>query len=44
VILAEKVASEVLGAWRHMSPARRSRSEQRLAVRVPRQAILLQQP
>jgi len=43
-IRAETVALELLGAWRHVSPARRSRSRQRLAVRVPRQAILLQQP
>ena len=28
-----------LGAWRHVSPAMRSGSWQRLAVRVPRQAI-----
>ncbi|QCE04524.1 hypothetical protein DEO72_LG8g2560 [Vigna unguiculata] len=28
-----------LGAWRYVSPARRSRSWQRLAARVPRQAI-----
>ena len=30
---------EALGAWRHVSPARRSGSWQCLAVRVPRQAI-----
>jgi len=30
---------EVLGAWRHVSPARRSGSWQRLVVRVPRQVI-----
>jgi len=29
--------------WRYVSPARRSRSGQRLAVRVPRQVILLLQ-
>jgi len=30
---------EALSAWRHVSPARRFGSWQRLAVRVPRQAI-----
>jgi len=30
---------EALGAWRYATPARQSRSWQRLAARVPRQAI-----
>ena len=30
---------EALGAWRYVSPARRSGGWQRLAARVPRQAI-----
>jgi len=34
---------EVLCAWRYASPTRQSGSWQRLAVRVPRQAILLLQ-
>jgi len=35
----EIVASEALGAWRHMSPTRRSGSLLRLATRVERQVI-----
>jgi len=35
---------KVLRVWRYVSPARRSGSWQRLAVRVPHQAILLLQP
>jgi len=38
-VVAEMVIYGALGAWRHVSPARRSGSWQRLAVRVPRQAI-----
>ena len=35
----ETVASEALGAWQHVSPARRSGSLLRLVTRVERQAI-----
>jgi len=35
----ETVASEALGAWRHVSSARRSGSLLRLATRVERQGI-----
>ncbi|QCD83141.1 hypothetical protein DEO72_LG2g3484 [Vigna unguiculata] len=42
-MLTETIALEAFGAWWHVSPARRSRSWQRLTVRVPRQAILLLQ-
>jgi len=38
-VVAEFVIYGALGAWRHVSPARRSGSWQRLAVCVPRQAI-----
>ncbi|QCE06407.1 hypothetical protein DEO72_LG9g1419 [Vigna unguiculata] len=38
VVVAEVVIYGALGAWRHVSPARRSGSWQRLAARVPRQA------
>jgi len=38
-VVGEFVIYGALGAWRHVSPARRSGSWQRLAVRVPRQAI-----
>jgi len=37
-IVVETKALEALGAWRHMSPAKRSRSLLRLATRVERQA------
>jgi len=36
--------SEALGAWQYASPVRPSGSWQRLAVHVPRQAILVLQP
>jgi len=38
-VVADFVIHGALGAWRHVSPARRSGSWQRLAARVPRQAI-----
>jgi len=38
-VVTDLVIYGALGAWRHVSPARRSGSCQRLAARVPRQAI-----
>jgi len=38
-ILVETIALEALGTWRHVSPARQSRSLLRLATRVERQVI-----
>ena len=40
VILAETVALEALGAWRHVSPAKRSGSEFRMATLEQRQAMM----
>jgi len=37
------VASEAFGAWRHLSPAKRSRSEFRRALLQSRQAITQRQ-
>ena len=39
-MLVETIASEALGAWQHVSPARRSGSLLRLATRVECEAIL----